>query len=50
MDLLENDTNEILSKLKIMPFDYEIEINDDTDKCSSPKLKMQTSLKKRGLN
>jgi hypothetical protein len=33
MDLLENDTNEILSKLKIMPYDYEIEINEENDGC-----------------
>jgi hypothetical protein len=29
--LLENDTNEILSKLKIMPYDYEIEINNNQE-------------------
>ena len=28
MDLLENDTNEILSKLEIMPYDYEIEVEE----------------------
>ena len=29
LDLLENHTNNILSKLSVMPYDYEVEVVDN---------------------